>query len=320
MASEAIERYLPTLLQSEQDRIVDTVGMLTILDTGVVKEVDNLGRATVISNRIIAGRAVVYDNVEVIGLGNKAAGFFADATGCSCLILVPRSSVPDINSGIVDWNTPVYSKNGVKALPITNTYSANMRVGFTSEGTFSISTDNYLVTMDEANVKYTTEGLVLSINDDKELYLYRRTSASGPYEYKLSDQGIDSQFTSADSSLQVQQHINSIQDNNQVVLQVGMGTPTEGSETDRWGNKIPIYPNTFKIQFTQGKCIISHTDGNETTYNKIEIGTDGTLSITTPADVSVATEGNVSVQASKDATVTAKSITLTGTNGKVEIS
>lgn len=328
-------RELDLHFQSEQEFITNVIGSLALIDTGIIQSIDNKGRATISANRALAGEQVVYRDVEIIGIGNAYGGLTIDGTGASCLIFVPRTTVRNVRDQEISWDAPAYSKNGVKALPITNAEGLGIDVHFDPEGGLHIVTkDHYLIDLTPKQVRYTQDGFVISINDTNNIYLRRRNEESGEFIYTLTDAGSTEEFTSLDKTLHYKKSIT----DTQVQLEVGMGTPSAGSEEDEWGNKIPVYPNTYKLSFIGGQCNITHVDDQGEALTTVTIGVDGGLTVSTPADVSlqanavtVETEdalsitsgGDTSIEASGNVAVSAgtgKKITLTGPQGgKVEI-
>lgn len=335
MTNETVDKLFETEFTSRQKLTSEAVDMLTLIDTGIILSVDVNGRAKVASNKALGSHRVIYENVEVIGIGNNKGGFIVDGVNCTCLILAPRTPVEDVSDQKISLRAPAYDKRGVKALPITNGYSTDMRVLIDDAGDFHITLmDKYHLDFTHEKIIYQDAGWGISLGTAGELFVNRKTTESGLFEYSLSDAGLIKSYTGKNKDFVIKAKIT----DTSAELEVGMGTPSEGSEEDDWGNKLPVYPNTYKLSFTGGQCSISHVDDQGEELTTITIGVDGGLTVSTPADVSlqanavtletkdalsITSGGDTSIEASGNVAVSAgtgKKIILTGPQGgKVEI-
>lgn len=258
-----------------------------------------------------------------------------DGVNCSCLVLVPRTPTPDIDTQKIAFNSPLYDKRGMKALPITNCYNSQIRVSIDSSGSFHIlSKDIYDITFQEDNFSYTDGTWVVSLGAAGKLYIRRQDTetASGAYEYALDSSGFTESYTSVDEKLYWEKAVT----DTGVAFTVSMGTPSDGSETDEWDEPIKVRPNNYKLSFAEGACTLAHTDTDGKELTTVTIGTDGSISISTPAGISLSTDdalsittsADVEVSADGDVTVTGNNVSVTaktkatinGPNGSVEIS
>lgn len=310
MADTLVEQMFENRNQSEQGRIVKTLEMLTIVDTGTVLGINAAGRATVASNKAVGGQQVIYHDIEVIGIGNPRGGFMVDGTGATCLIFVPRSSVPNVGDQKIAWDALPFDSRGAKALPITNCTQLTTTALFDSSGDFHLFTENYAFDFSPKLVKYSQDGLVAYVDNTTKLYMRRKMSESGEIVYVVDDVGIQKTYTASDKKLQCTQTIT----DTSVDFAVGTGTPTQDAETGEL-----TFPKNFRLSLANGTCTLSQVDDQDTSLFSIAIDDTGALTISAAKDISISSDKDVNVScANANVTATTK-VTLSGANGVVEI-
>ena len=277
--------------KSFPDQVIDVVDMLTILDIGIIKAVNANGRATVVSSKILGGQPITFTDVEVIGIGNKNGGFICDGTGNACLILIPRSCMPNVKELEVDWASLVYNKAGVKALPITNGTGLNVSAGFTSDGVFNIAGDGYVIACEKDTVSFTRAGVCISVNNKGDISLFRKPEQSGTFILTLDNSGVYTSFVNKNGD---SKYIFNMSDDGS--LSITHVKP--GASSDKTLNQITINADgTMAIQLTQN----------------LKIATDGALSLTSKGDLTIgSSEGNVTIDSGSD-----KKVSINGENLEV---
>lgn len=265
----AADHMFDSLTRTSIEEFTDILDLLVLLDIGQIVSIDAAGRAKVMSSKILAGRPVMYEDVEVIYPGNNSGGFIVDGTGCACLLLFPRACMPSIDKQEIDGSSLRYSKNGLKAFPITSNVSSLVTAGFTSTGTFCISAKNgYTLSFTKDQVSFTRKGLSLGISGNNDINIYRRNANSGVFQLSFNDSGISTSFVNKDNNAKY----------------------------------------TFNIS-DSGDIIIDHTKpgSQESPLNKIILGADGSVTITSEGSLTVVSKGTVDINNGN--------LTIEGANG-----
>lgn len=252
----ATDHFFDDLTRTPVEEFTDMLDLLVLVDIGQIVSVNAAGRAKVISSKILAGSPVTYDDVEILSLGNNQGGFIVDGTGCACLLLFPRTCMSSVNSQRIDGTSLRYSKNGLKAFPITSNTTSVVTAGFTSTGTFCISAkDGYTMSFTKDQVAFTKKGLTLGITENNNINIYRRNPNSGMFQLSFGDTGISTSFVNKDN-------------------------------TSKY---------TFDIS-DSGDITIDHVQpGSSNPINKIVLGADGSVTITSEGPLTVVSKGTVDI-------------------------
>lgn len=273
--------FLENMLRGPNDEIIDRLSMTCIVDLGIIESIDVNGRATVKSFRMVGDQQVVFSDVEVIGIGNLYGGITAYGGGGVCLILAPKTCMPVLSDGKINTSAVPFSKDGIKALPITNCQGLNTLVQFAADGSFIIQNDESTITISKDLISVTTDaGFVGSLSTGTDLLLSRRTAVSGIYQYTLTDNGeVKSFVNSAGSSKYIFQLLD------------------DGSYTITHQKLVP--------------------NQDPEVLNRIQITAEGATSITLPsgASMSIDADGNISVSTGGNVAINAS-----GDNSSVSIS
>lgn len=291
------QESLPASQKTPTDQFVDNMEMLSIIDVGTIKSINAAGRATVQSSRIIGTGPVIFTDVEVIGIGNSHGGFIADGTGNACLILVPRANMPDVSSLQVNWSSLPFSKDGVKALPITNGASCDVTTGFTSEGTLYISTKGYNIAFSTDLVSFTKEGFSATLKvSSSSLQLFRHTNNSGTLLYTIDDEGIYFSMVNKDGD---SKYVFQLSDDGS--LNISHVQPGSSQDT---------VLNEFKVA----------KDGTMTISLKkdLKIETEGDMQLVSKGDMSISADKGLKLKAQNNATLSCSSFNVN--NGNLEVS
>lgn len=308
------EAWVESLFRTENDQFADNLSMLYIIDVGTIVSIDANNRATVNTSRMIGGSIAQLKDIEVIGLGNNNGAFMVDGNNCACLILAPRTCMPNVRNTKINLTANPYDKGGIKALPISNGASMAVRATFTSEGSLTIVTDGYMVCFEKERIACTgVNGFTISLDDEGELYFYRKTEQSGELSYKIDDTGIIGSFTNSENT--------SIYDYS--LLNTGVLTLTHKQPQ---AGQDPIILNQVSVN-DDGSLSITASDKIKITIDadgNISLTTEGTLGITSKGNMSLtSTEGNIAIESTQgnvtiDSKATGKNVSINGTNLKVD--
>lgn len=308
------EAWVESIFRTENDQFVDNLSMLYIIDVGTIVSIDANNRATVNTSRMIGGSIAQLKDIEVIGLGNNNGAFMADGNNCACLILAPRTCMPDVRNTKVNLTANPYDKGGIKVLPISNGASTAVRATFTAEGSLTIVTDGYMVCFEKERIACTgINGFTVSLDNEGELYFYRKTDQSGELSYKIDDSGIIGSFTNSKNTSVY----------NYSLLDTGVLTLThmqpQAGQDPTILNQVSINDDgSLNITASDKIQVQIDVDGN------ITLTTEGTLGITSKGNMSLtSTEGDIAIESTKgnitiDSKTTGKNVSINGTNLKVD--
>ena len=284
--------FLENMLRGPNDEIIDRLSMTCIVDLGIIESIDVNGRATVKSFRMVGDQQVVFSDVEVIGIGNLYGGITAYGGGGVCLILAPKTCMPVLSDGKINTSAVPFSKDGIKALPITNCQGLNTLVQFAADGSFIIQNDESTITISKDLVSISTDsGFVGSLSMGTDLLLSRRTAVSGIYQYTLTDNG------------EVKSFVNSAGDS-QYIFQL----LDDGSYTITHNKLVP----------NQDPEVLNQIQIKKNGATTITLPSEASLSIDADGNISVSTKGNISVSAS--GANSSVSVNASGNNSAVTIS
>ena len=315
MSNESSDNeWLASLFHTPNDQFVETLSMLYIIDVGTIVNIDANNRATVNTTRMAGGEIVQLKDVEVIGIGNINGALMVDGNNCSCLILAPRTCMPDVREGKINFASNMYDKGGIKALPISNGASTTVRATFTTEGNLNIITDGYMFCFEGDRVTYSGDsGYIISLDDAGQLYFHRRTDNSGEITYSIDDTGITGTFVNLGNT---SVYNTTLKDDG--TLTITHSQPQ--SEGDpKILNQVAIADDGGITITASDKITVNiDADGN------ISLSTEGTLSLTSKGNMSlVSSEGNVAIESTKgnitiDSKTSGKNVSINGTNLKVD--
>lgn len=298
--SNAESEYFGSLFRSPIDTGISTLEMLTLIDIGIIQDIDVNGRASILTTKSVNGAPFILHDVEVLGIGNRFGAFTAAGAGNTCLLFIPKSNIPDVRDMGIDIASPPFSSSGAKALPISNGRELLVNAYFNSEGTFSISTDRYQLSFTETSLSYNAQGLCISIDKDNKIYAYRRSEKSGIYELTLDDSGYEASFTNTDGD---SKYTFSLQDSGELEI---THTRPESSGEDKKLNSISIAKD--------GTLSITSSDKLTLT-----ISPEGAISIDTEGDVGIKTKGSMSLTSTKDFSLTSQGGVSISAHGKLEM-
>lgn len=282
--------YFRTLFRSENEAFANILDMFMLIDIGTVTSIEANNRVTIQSCKIIGGTPVTFSDVEVIGIGNHHGGIMSCSVGSTCLLFVPRTTMPDINNQKINMGAALYSKDGIKALPITNGNDADVLMSVGSEGNLNIKTDTYTWVFSKDSISLLTEaGLTYQIASDSSYLLYRYTAdsdgnpTSGKFWQQVDNNGYELCYiTKAKDS----KTTFTLKDDGTINL-VHIKPASSTSEQDEVLGSISLAADG-------GISIVGPT-------KNVTIGIDntGAITISTDKDISVSTDGNIALSASK---------------------
>lgn len=280
------DNIIKSLTTSEREIFEHTLQSFTILDIGTIESVDEkTGRATVRGNQIVNNRRVIYKDAEVIYPGNTGGVFRSECSSSACLIFIPATCIPDIQSGIIRRGAPAYSTEGVKVFPIGNGSTSLVQALFDSIGNFVITGDSRITRFTEDFIESRKEGVSsVSHNMDGGFSLNFVNTAEGATKGSLSrnidTEGVTQVYTNKDGSVM-------------------------------WSD---ILDWSGTRQFIQ-------TDNNNKTLCSISIASDGTLSLSLDGDTTISSNGTLTLKGNNvniNSTGEGSSVQVNGTNLKVD--
>lgn len=284
--------FFDSLFRTPTDSVIDVLDMLSLIDIGIIQEVDANGRASVLTSKICNGTPYVLTDVEVLGIGNSFGAFTVNGGGCTCLLFAPRTNIPDVRNKDIDVTTPVFSSSGVKALPISNGRNLEVNAYFNAEGTLCVDAGKYQLTIASSYIGFDSGYMCIKINNENTVYVYRRTEQSGIFEFTLGDKGLVSEFTNSKGS---SKYTYSLSDGG--AISFVHAQPGGGGEEDTVLNQIDI-----------------EDDGSVTISTPDKI----TITISAEGVVNLSTTGAVTIESTDDElTLKGKSVTIEGTEGEV---
>ena len=193
---------LKATFKSDREFFLDTLSSFVLIDIGTIQEVDNEGKATVVSSAFIGDRPVVYNKAEVIYPGNANGSYASYCSGCTCLIFIPRSNMPDIKNQKLHLGSVPYNTDGVKAMPISNGTGNLVKCMFNSDGTFTLFTDTYSLQCGETDIMFERKDGSTSLNVDGTGQLYvRRKTENGILDIEVEDDAVKKSWTSSDGKV-----------------------------------------------------------------------------------------------------------------------
>lgn len=253
---------LQSTFKNERDKFLSKLESYVLIDTGVIEEINEQGRARVVSSTFMSNKPIIYNNAEVIFPGNANGTFAASGRNMACLIFIPRSCMPDISNLVLHMGTASYNKDGVKAMPIGNGFSNNVKLYYSDGGNLSVLAGTYVINFENNTIVLQSKDGKTSVSLDGKncLHMFYQ-SDTGSYFIDITEAGVVHEYISQGSDVIWTDKFNS-----------------DGSRT-------------FVQKDEQGEVLSSVT-----------IDADGTMTVHSAADVSVTTEGNASVQAEGDIT------------------
>ena len=284
MSNSAGSNILQTLTRGSNDLFISQVSMLMLVDIGFIIGVNPSGRASVRVPYLENGTPIILEDIEVIGIGNTFGGFTVDGGGCACLLFAPRTTVPNVRTKEINGSSVSYSKDGIKALPITNGRDLVVNAVFTSEGTLNIQTSGYILSFAEKSITYdSNSGLAIHIDDTRDLFLYRNNEQSGAFKMTLNNNGFSSKFVNKDGDSAYS--VNVLDD------------------------------GTFTVSHEQPQG-----QGDPKILNKISINKEGAVSITAPGNISLSIDKDGNISLSTDGKLSIKASSVDINNGALEVS
>ena len=194
---------LKNAFRNEREVFLNTLSSYTIVDIGTIDSVDAKGRAHVTSSAFINNRPVVYEDAEVIFPGNANGSYATMCSGCTCLIFIPRSCMPDSNNQKIRFGATPYNRDGVKAMPIGSGVDNTVKPCINSDGSLTITTDNYSIQLAGDSIEYQKNdgSTSVSIDGQGQLYVLRQTD-NGTYMRNIEDDSVKEIWQNSDKSVQ----------------------------------------------------------------------------------------------------------------------
>lgn len=131
-----------------------------LIDVGMITGVVN-GRCSVQSYKVVNGRIITYDDLELIypgGVGNF------NPEGMSCIVFFPSETV-NLKDKTISTLKPYFSAFGGKVIPITVEGESSVKVGPNFDGSYCISSNDISLRMSESKLSLSIQDK-LSINGD----------------------------------------------------------------------------------------------------------------------------------------------------------
>ena len=308
---------LASSFSTEREQLLLSLKSLSIVDIGFVERIYADGSVQVASNQYVGGQRVIYDHAELVFPGNQSSVFSADCSGCPCLIFIPRTCVPHINTRTVKDSSLIYDKAGTKVMPIgTNTKKAGVNANLDSLGNLHIYSNTYDVYFSKDSVSL-SQGTLLSLAKDAEgnLQIYRKNEVGGKAVLALGDEGLVSQCVDTTGKVSWTNQINpdgtasltlkneNGEDDDQDKIAVVIDT--EGTVTLRGKVTVTIDKDGNISLDTEGKVEVSAKDA-------VTLSAEETLDVSSKKAVTISSDDNISITAgsNKDVNANGNSKTL----------
>lgn len=303
MKNNADVNYFDSIFRSGVDSFMASMDMLSLIDIGIIEDVDVNGRATVLTSRTESGNTFRLTDVEVIFPGNRLGAFTVNGCGCTGLIFGPKTIVPNIRDAKINGDAPTYSKQGVKVLPVSNGRNLLVNAGFNADGTLFISTEGYQLCIRPEEMSLVTDaGMFIDVDNQNNIELYRRNETSGILDYKITNDGIISEFTNSQAT---SIYKSELLDNGTYTL----------SHLQPQGQGDPKLLNQIAVT-DDGKITLKASD-----KVTISVGPNGDIKITTEGKLELSADGKLDIQSKDDITIKSgagHSVSINGNNLKVD--
>lgn len=300
--NEAFEATLN--VQTTGDDIVKgkDLSLFNIIDVGTITSVHN-GVCSVQSYKIINGLNLVYTDLELIYPGGTGS---YNPEGMSCIVFFPAEAT-NLREGTISSLKTYFSVYGGKVLPLSVAGDCDVKVGPSSDGSFSFESDKISITVSKENV-------FVLIDSGKSLnMLYDKDHLS----ISMFNGSLLFAFDTVTSTIRKSQFNN--------------GTPflyEFNSPTEHWIGHVgykAMSHNDIKYDITKYvKTDFNFVEDFISTEQWIYIyKNDGSvlasLCIDNTGEIYVGTEEKITVEAKKDVTVNRDGTKLEVKNGKVVI-
>lgn len=244
---------LAHLFETDRDIFRETLGSFTLIDIGMIKSVNDTGRAVVLTNRYIANERIIYQDVEVIYPGNTGSAYVADCSGSACLILIPCTCMPDTSTRKIRPSVPSYNKDGIKVMPIGNGSGSVVHHTINTAGEYSLGTSVYDILFDKETISL-AQGTVLTLSKDAKgnIFMRHKMDQTGVLLFGIDDTGIHRSYSSLNGDV-------------------------------LWQDSID----------TSGNRVFVQKDKNGNTLCSVEIDASGKVSIQSAEDVAINTDGDI---------------------------
>lgn len=291
---------LNNVMRTKQDKFLDQLGAYTLIDIGIIDAVNADGRAQVSTCRFSGGRQVVYNNVEIVYPGNTGGAYMSACAGTSCLIFIPYSCMPDTTAQKMRVGASVYSKDGIKVMPISNGQSLKVSTMFDTGGDWYVGNDIWKLQFAEYFISL-SQGDTLSVSKDIDgaFHFYYKGKNSGAFTIDVTDEGIVKKYDASDGSVKWTSSMNtsgvvsfSQVDSSDNVLS-SLQIASDGAMTINVGKATLSIDRDGKISVDS-----SHTDG---------------VSISSPHKISITSNDDIAITAG-----TGKQVKINGTNLTVD--
>lgn len=188
---------LQDFFKNDRQMFINMFESLTVLDIGIIRTVTEDGRANVDSSSFINGKPINYKDAEIIYPGNTNGTYGSASPGMACLIFIPRSCMPRINTLKLLIGATSYNRGGIKVMPIGNGAANTVQTMFTDGGEFGILGQAYQVQFNAYDIAMQRRdgALAIAIDGKGQMYLnYKGTNCS--YSISLEDGTLTKQWIS----------------------------------------------------------------------------------------------------------------------------
>lgn len=188
---------LQDFFKNDRQVFTQMLESLTVLDIGIIRTVTEDGRANVDSSSFINGKPINYKDAEIIYPGNTNGTYGSASPGMACLIFIPRSCMPRINTLKLLIGATSYNRGGIKVMPIGNGAANTVQTMFTDGGEFGILGQAYQVQFNAYDITMQRRdgALAIAIDGKGQMYLnYKGTNCS--YSISLEDGTLTKQWIS----------------------------------------------------------------------------------------------------------------------------
>lgn len=145
--NEAFDAVMNVQNTTQDDIRGKELSLYNLIDLGIITSVND-GRCSVQSYKIVNGMNLVYTDLELVYPGGTGS---YNPEGMSCIVFFPAEST-SLKEHTISSLKPYFSIFGGKVMPVSVDTDCAVKVGPSSEGYFSLESDEVSVTIENDDV------------------------------------------------------------------------------------------------------------------------------------------------------------------------
>lgn len=163
------EMFIQEIVKGQGIQDANVQKHFQLIDLGFIQGYNPNGTVNVLSLYLNNGEKVIYQNAEVLYLGTREGAFTCCADGGLCLVLNPRTSMPTVDSGLINAGAEPYSFDSIKVIPVSTGIGTRLSTGFDHVGDFRISGDGGGIRVSPTSTMLTFGNSHFTLNNDGTL-------------------------------------------------------------------------------------------------------------------------------------------------------